>query len=62
MRGHVAPMARCEEHLDEASAEEDLDDLLDDGEHAGVVDAHALLEQRGHAHQLRELAVLRFEP
>ncbi len=51
-----------ERHLDEASAEEHLDDLLDDREHAGMVDAHALLEQRRHAHQLRELAVLRLEP
>ncbi len=50
------------QHLDEASAKEHLHDLLDDGEHAGMVDAHALLEQRGHPHQLRELAVLRLEP
>lgn len=47
-----------EEDLDEALLEEDLDDLLEDGEQASVMDSDAALEEGEDVLDLRELAVV----
>lgn len=47
-----------EEQLDESRGEEDLHDLLEQREHAGVVHADAALQQRQHGEDLRQLLVL----
>lgn len=46
-------------HLDEALAEKHLDDLLDNGQQAGVVHANATLQHRQCMTDLRQTAVIR---
>ncbi|GIX63248.1 uncharacterized protein BcabD6B2_26830 [Babesia caballi] len=58
---HVNPHREglsAEEHLYQPLLEQNLDDFLDDGQQAAVVDAYPALEQRQHEDRLRQLPVV----
>ena len=59
-RGHVdahRERLRCEEQLDPTLLEEHLDDLLQDGQNPGMVDADAALQQLRQVKNLRQLPI-----